>query len=84
MNDTKALYVYGDCSENFEGLLELDLEKLISGVTSFDTDMSEVVKVIKLFISDTEYQHKANRAFRKIHKHYKETKEYLSEGGYYA
>lgn len=84
MNDTKALYVYGDCSENFEGLFELDLEKLISGETSLDADMREVVKIIKPCISDTEYQHKANRAFSKIYKHYKETKEYLLEGGYYA
>lgn len=83
-NGTKALYMYGDCSENFEGLFELDLEKLLSGETSFNTDMREVVKVIKPCISDTEYQHKANRAFSKIYKHYKETKEYLLEGGYYA
>lgn len=46
MDDTKALYLYGDCSENFEGLFELDLEKLLSGETSFNTDMREVVKVI--------------------------------------
>ncbi|ODP27120.1 hypothetical protein PTI45_03441 [Paenibacillus nuruki] len=84
MNDNKALYLYGDCSENFEGLFELDLEKLISGETSSNTDMREVVKVIKPCISDREYQHKANRAFSKIYKHYKETKEYLLEGGYYA
>jgi len=84
MNANKALYMYGDCSENFEGLFELDLEKLISGETSSNTDMREVVKVIKPCISDREYQHKANRAFSKIYKHYKETKEYLLEGGYYA
>ena len=83
-NDTKALYMYGDCSENFEGLFELDLEKLMSGETLFNTDMREVVKVIKPCISDIESQHKANRAFSKIYKHYKETKEYLLEGGYYA
>lgn len=53
MNDNKALYMYGDCSENFEGLFELDLEKLISGETLFNTDMREVVKVIKPCISDT-------------------------------
>lgn len=53
MNANKALYMYGDCSENFEGLFELDLEKLISGETLFNTDMREVVKVIKPCISDT-------------------------------
>ncbi|WP_227871811.1 hypothetical protein [Paenibacillus bovis] len=84
MNGTKALYMYGDCSENLEGLFELDLEKLISGETLFDTDIREVVRVIRSCISDTEHQHKANRAFSKIYKHYKETKEYLLEGGYYA
>ncbi|WP_406880806.1 hypothetical protein [Paenibacillus amylolyticus] len=46
--------------------------------------MREVVKFIKPCIGDTEYQHKANRAFSKIYKLYKETKEYLLEGGYYA
>lgn len=84
MDDTKAIYAYGDCSENFEGLFELDLEKLLSGETPSDTDMREVVKVIKPCISDIEYQHKANRAFSKIYKHFKETSTYLLEGGYYA
>lgn len=84
MDDNKAVYAYGDCSENFEGLFELDLEKLISGEISSDTDMREVVKVIKPCISDIDYQHKANRAFSKIYKHYKETRTYLLEGGYYA
>ncbi|BFH61900.1 hypothetical protein G8C92_20810 [Paenibacillus donghaensis] len=84
MDDTKAIYAYGDCTENFEGLFELDLEKLLSGETPSDTDIREVVKVIKPCISDIEYQHKANRAFIKIYKHYKETSTYLLEGGYYA
>lgn len=82
--DTKAIYAYGDCSENFEGLFELDLEKLISGEIPSDTDIREVVKVIKPCISDKEYQHKANRVFSKIYKHYKETSTYLLEGGYYS
>lgn len=84
MNDTKAIYVYGDCSENFEGIFELDLEKLISGEIPGDTNMIQVVKVIKPCLSDGDYQHKANRAFSKIYKHYKETRTYLLEGGYYS
>lgn len=67
MNHTKAIYVYGDCSENFEGIFELDLEKLISGETPGDTNMAQVVKVIKPCLSDGDYQHKANRAFSKIY-----------------
>ncbi len=81
---TQAIYNYSDCSENFEGIFELDLGKLISGEISSDTDMRQVVKVIKLCKSDGSSQHMANRAFSKIYKHYKETGTYLAEGGYYA
>ncbi len=84
MDDNKAIYVYGDCSENFEGMFQLELEKLLSGEIPSNTDMKEVVKVIRPCLSDGEYQHKANRAFSKIYKHYKETTTYLLEGGYYA
>ncbi|TVX93800.1 hypothetical protein [Paenibacillus agilis] len=82
--DNKAIYVYGDCSENFEGIFELELEKLITGEIPSDTCMTQVVKVIKPCLSDGQYQHKANRAFSKIYKHYKETRTYLLEGGYYS
>jgi hypothetical protein len=84
MNDTKATYLYGDCSESLEGMFEVDLEKLITGEIPGDTSMRQVVKVIKPCLSDGINQHKANRAFSKIFKHYKETKTYLLEGGYYA
>lgn len=83
-NDNKAIYVYGDCSENFEGIFELELEKLFTGEIPGDTSMTQVVKVVRPCLSDGAYQHKANRAFSKIYKHYKETGTYLIEGGYYA
>ncbi len=82
--DNKVSYVYGDCSENFEGIFELQLEKLITGEIPGDTCMTEVVRVIKPCLSNGQYHHKANRAFSKIYKHYKETRTYLIEGGYYA
>lgn len=84
VNDGTATYAYGDCSENLEGRFELNIERLLSGEMSMDTDMREVVKVTKSCLSDGEHQHKANRAFSKIYKHYKITATYLKEGGYYA
>ncbi|MCQ4088417.1 hypothetical protein [Saccharibacillus sp. JS10] len=83
-HDTTAVYSYGDCSENLEGTFELDLEKLIASEPSLETDMKEIVKVLKPSLSETKDQHQANKAFSKIYKHYKETKEYLLHGGYYA
>lgn len=84
IKNNKAIYAYGDCSENFEGIFELDLEKLITGEIPGDTCMTKVVKVVRPCLSDRVYQHKANRAFSKIYKHYRETRTYLLEGGYYA
>lgn len=84
VNGTEAIYIYGDCSENFEGKFRLDVAKLLSVETPMDTAITEVVKVITPCLSEGEMQHKANRAFSKIYKHYRETGTYLVEGGYYA
>ncbi|CAI6036077.1 hypothetical protein PAECIP112173_00824 [Paenibacillus sp. JJ-100] len=84
VNEGTAVYAYGDCSENLEGRFELNLGRLMSGEVSMDTDMREVVRVTKPCLSDGGYQHKANRAFSKIYKHYVSTSTYLKEGGYYA
>ncbi|KAA8787095.1 hypothetical protein ABIE27_003385 [Paenibacillus sp. 4624] len=84
INDDIAIYAYGDCSEKLEGRFELNLGRLLSGEMSMDTDIKEVVRVTKPCLSDGEHQHKANRAFSKIYKHYVKTDTYLKEGGYYA
>ncbi|MGN7763374.1 hypothetical protein ACTJKB_18170 [Paenibacillus sp. 22594] len=84
VKDTKATYHYGDCSENYEGIFELDLFKLLSGEIKGDTPMSEVVKILKPCISEGFNQHKANRAFSKIYQHFHETNEYINDGGFYS
>jgi hypothetical protein len=82
LQGSKAIYYYGDCSENYEGVFEIDLPNLreISG----DFLLSEVVKIIKPCLSEHSGQQKANRAFIKIYKHFKDTDEYLTEGGFYS
>jgi hypothetical protein len=84
VNAGTAVYAYGDCSEHLEGRFELNLERLILGEVSMDTDIKEIVRVTKPCLSDGENQHKANRAFSKIYKHYVNTSTYIKEGGYYA
>ncbi|OKP94392.1 hypothetical protein [Paenibacillus sp. P46E] len=84
VKDTQATYHYGDCSENYEGVFELDIVKLLSGEIKGDTPMSEVVKILKPCISESSNQHKANRAFGKIYKHFQETNEYIKDGGFYS
>ncbi|RXZ78543.1 hypothetical protein EBB07_26455 [Paenibacillaceae bacterium] len=84
VEDTKARYIYGDCSENYEGRFELDLFKLSTNEALSETTMSEAVKLLKPCLSEGVSQYKANRAFSKIYKHYIQTGSYLEEGGYYA
>ncbi|MBD0381924.1 hypothetical protein [Paenibacillus sedimenti] len=80
IRETIAKYRFGKCLEELDGMFEIDLPKLISGETSMETPMDEVVKLIN------DYQSKAmaNRVFGKIYKHYLEHHEYLAKGGYYA
>ncbi|GAA0134897.1 hypothetical protein YSY43_17370 [Paenibacillus sp. YSY-4.3] len=77
---TVAQYRFGDCVKELTGLFEVDLYKLSNGETSWDTAMDKVV----VLLNHGHSQAKANRAFSKIFKYYKETGEYLSMGGYYA
>lgn len=84
LQGSKAIYSYGDCSENYEGVFELDLPKLFAGELSGDALMSEVVRIINPCLSESSSQHKANRAFSKIYKHFKDNNEYLSEGGFFS
>lgn len=78
--ESVAQYRFGSCMKELTGLFEIDLNKLISGETSWDTPIDEVV----ILLNREESQFMANRAFSKIFKHYKETGEYLPKGGYYA
>ncbi|MHA7966784.1 hypothetical protein ACX93W_21975 [Paenibacillus sp. CAU 1782] len=80
MNGTAVQYRFGHCLQELSGLLEVDVEKLISGETSWDTPMNEVV----ILLNTDHSQWMANKVFGKIVKHYKETGEYLAKGGYYA
>ncbi|OAS17411.1 hypothetical protein [Paenibacillus oryzisoli] len=77
---TVAEYSYGNCLRELDGAFEVDLHKLVSGETSMNTPMDEVVKRK----NDNQSQSMANRVFGKIYKHYLEHYEYLSKGGYYA
>lgn len=77
---TVAEYRFGNCLKELDGAFEVDLPKLISGETSMNTPMDEVVKLK----NDKQSQSMANRVFGKIYKYYLEHHEYLSKGGYYA
>lgn len=78
MKGTVAQYRFGDCEKELTGLFEIDLYKLLSGETSWDTAMDEVV----VLLNHEHSQAKANRVFSKIFKHYKETGEYYPREGY--
>jgi hypothetical protein len=75
-----ASYRFGSCLKELDGIIELDLFKLISGETTVDTPMSEVVRLM----NDKQNQAMANRVFGKVHKHFLEYNEYPVKGGYYA
>ncbi|CAH1232205.1 hypothetical protein PAECIP111891_06971 [Paenibacillus allorhizoplanae] len=77
---TAAEYKFGNCLKEKDGVIEVDIPKLISGETSMDTPMDEVVKLK----NDKQSQSMANKVFGKIYKHYLEHHEYVSKGGYYA
>ncbi|CAH1222201.1 hypothetical protein PAECIP111891_05304 [Paenibacillus allorhizoplanae] len=77
---TVAEYTFGSCLKEKDRVFEVDIPKLISGETSMDTPMDEVVKLK----NDKQSQSMANRVFGKIYKHYLEHHEYVSKGGYYA
>lgn len=81
---TTAKYMYSDCSDNFEGIFELNLENYFTNELFDKVSMSDVVKVIKPCLREGQSQPLANRAFSKIYKHYQKTGKYLREGGYYA
>ncbi|MNN11538.1 hypothetical protein D3C81_1244990 [compost metagenome] len=80
VKDSVAQYKFGDCLKELTGLFEINLEKLLNGDTSEDTLMDKIV----ILLNREQSQSMANRAFSKIYKHYKETGEYLTRGGYYA
>ncbi|MDD9266185.1 hypothetical protein ACFPES_03970 [Paenibacillus sp. GCM10023248] len=75
-----AEYRFGKCLAELDGIFEINLPKLITGETSKETPMNEVVKLT----NGNQSQAMANRVFGKIYKHYLEHQEYLTKGGYYA
>ncbi|MNW25775.1 hypothetical protein D3C74_25270 [compost metagenome] len=77
---TIAVYKFGDCLKELDGIFEIDLPKLISGEILMQAPIGEVVKLK----NDNQSQAKANRVFGKIYKHYLEYHGYPTEGGYYA
>lgn len=77
---TVAVYKFGDCLQELDGVFEIDLPKLISGEISMQAPIDEVVKLK----NHNQSQSKANRVFGKIYKHYLENHEYSIKGGYYA
>jgi hypothetical protein len=77
---TLAKYRFGYCLRELDGVIELDLTKLISGETPKDTPINEVVKLI----NNNQTQQNAYRVFHKIYKYYLEYNDYPLKGGYYA
>jgi len=81
VNGTLARYRYGSCRRELDGVFEVDVPKLLSGETSKDAPMDEVVRLLP---SKLMSQPMANRAFGKIYKYYAANGEYPVKGGYYA
>jgi len=87
LSDSLARYRYGNCGK-MDGIFELDyndIELLLQG--SFEGSsitMDQIVRVKKLASDEREHQFLALKAFTKIWRHYKETGEFLAQGGYYA
>lgn len=77
---TVAVYKFGNCLKELDGIFEIDLPKLISGEISMQAPIGEVVKLK----NDNQSQAKAIKVFGKIYKHYLEHHEYPTKGGYYA
>jgi hypothetical protein len=78
---TLAIYRFGSCNQNLDGMFEIDLYKLhISKEIAEDTSISKVVKLL----NNNQPQSLANNAFSKIAKHYLKYKEYPVRGGYFA
>lgn len=80
MVGTKARYRYGSCLHELDGVMEVDLYRLVNGEISKDTPMEDVV----IRLNDNQGQASANRIFGKIYKHFMENHEYPQKGGYYA
>jgi len=80
IENTIARYRYGDCMKELNGSFETDLYRFTSGDWPSDTLMSDIV--IRLNYNQSQW--KALKAFTKIYRHFKEHREYLAKGGYYA
>lgn len=83
-NGMMAKYRYGQCLHKLDGIVEVDVIRLINGEIPGDTPLSEIVKVIKLCKGDNESKQLAIRVFSAIHRYYKENGTYPEKGGYYA
>ncbi|BFT72426.1 hypothetical protein [Paenibacillus sp. P36] len=79
-----AKYKYGLCDKPFDGVFETDVTKVLSGELPGDTTMEEVINIINPCTGEGKQLRSAIQAFTAIYRHYRETNEYMVDGGYYS
>lgn len=84
VNGILAKYRYGQCLQELDGIVEVDVVSVIKGELSGDTQMSEVVRVIELCSGESESRYLAIKTFTAIYRYYKENGIYPEKGGYYS
>jgi len=84
VNGILAKYRYGQCLQELDGIVEVDVVSVIKGELSGDTPMSEVVRVIEPCTGESESRYLAIKTFTEIYRYYKENDIYPENGGYYA
>lgn len=79
-----AKYNYGECLHELDGIVEVDVVRVINGEVAADTPMSEIAKVIVPCSDEGESGLFAINAFTAIYRYYKKNGVYPETGGYYA
>jgi hypothetical protein len=84
IDGTRAKYQYGQCKHELDGIVEVDVVKLISGELPGSTPMSEVARVLKSCEGENGTERFAMQVFTAVHRYYNKKGAYPEKGGYYA
>lgn len=80
----KAKYRYGKCLHDLDGIVEVDVIRVINGEIPGETPMSEVAKVITPCEGENDSQRYAILVFSAIHRYYRKNGVYPEKGAYYS
>lgn len=79
IEETKAVYRYGECGQKLDGLVELDVVHYINNVSNVPPH-----RIVRLLPSDTMSPSMAMRVFRKVYHYYVKHQRYPKQGSYFA